>query len=328
MEAIHTLVLEAYDRMIGLELSDLAVDGCLTVAPCGGEVAGRSPVNRGRQGFKRSLVVDASGIPLGTVAAPANRPDSPVLEATLDTLDRLGPLPNTVTVHLDRGYDSGLTRQRLAARGLQGEIAPRGKLAPLTAGQRWVDEREDRNDGREHHMIRIVERLPVGLSWQQQADRIAEIIATVRERNREVQGRNEPGFLRLDLVVDATGGGSAMVDLLRERRLRPVAVTITATDRQVNHEDGTISAGKGFLISRLQAWLEDRIHLPQTSEADVLIDELQNYQIDVTPAGHATFSARSGKHDDLVLALALAVAVDLPEPEPFILATANVPGRW
>jgi transposase len=141
MEALHTLVLEAYDRMIGLELSDLAVDGCLTVAPCGGEVAGRSPVNRGKQGLKRSLVVDASGIPLGTVAAPANRPDSPVLEATLDTLDRLGPLPDTVTVHLDRGYDSGLTRQRLAARGLQGEIAPRGKPAPLTAGQRWVVER-------------------------------------------------------------------------------------------------------------------------------------------------------------------------------------------
>jgi transposase len=141
MEALHTLVLEAYDRMIGLELSDLAVDGCLTVAPCGGEVAGRIPVNRGKQGLKRSLVVDASGIPLGTVAAPANRPDSPVLEATLDTLDRLGPLPDTVTVHLDRGYDSGLTRQRLAARGLQGEIAPRGKPAPLTAGQRWVVER-------------------------------------------------------------------------------------------------------------------------------------------------------------------------------------------
>ena len=41
-EQVHTLALEAYDRMIGLELDDLAVDGCVTKAPSGGEVAGRS----------------------------------------------------------------------------------------------------------------------------------------------------------------------------------------------------------------------------------------------------------------------------------------------
>lgn len=141
MATLHDAVLAAYDRLIGLELEDVAVDGCLTVAPCGGELAGRSPVNRGKQGLKRSLVVDAKGIPLGSVAAPASRPDSPLLEATLDTLERLGPLPAPVTVHLDRGYDSGLTRQRLANRGMRGEIAARGKPAPLVAGQRWVVER-------------------------------------------------------------------------------------------------------------------------------------------------------------------------------------------
>lgn len=41
-EQVHTLALEAYDRMIGLELDDLAVEGCVTKAPSGGEVAGRS----------------------------------------------------------------------------------------------------------------------------------------------------------------------------------------------------------------------------------------------------------------------------------------------
>jgi transposase len=141
MEQLFTLVLAAYDHMIGLDLRDLAVDGCMTASPCGGDVAGRSPVNRGKQGLKRSLVVDATGIPLGSVAAPASRPDSPLLEATLDTLERLGPLSDPVTVHLDRGYDSGLTRQRLAARGVHGEIAARGHPAPLTAGLRWVVER-------------------------------------------------------------------------------------------------------------------------------------------------------------------------------------------
>jgi hypothetical protein len=46
-ERLHALALEAYDRMIGLELGELSVDGCITKAPCGGEAAGRSPVDRG-----------------------------------------------------------------------------------------------------------------------------------------------------------------------------------------------------------------------------------------------------------------------------------------
>lgn len=141
MEELHTLVLDGYDRMIGLELGDIAVDGCITKAPCGGEVAGRSPVDRGKQGLKRSTMVDATGIPLGAVAAPANRHDSPLLEPTLETLAVIGPLPSELTVHLDRGYDSGVTRERIAARGLRGEIAEKGKPAPVTVGKRWVVER-------------------------------------------------------------------------------------------------------------------------------------------------------------------------------------------
>jgi hypothetical protein len=43
------LALAAYDRMIGLGLDELSVDGCITKAPCGGERAGRSPVDRGKQ---------------------------------------------------------------------------------------------------------------------------------------------------------------------------------------------------------------------------------------------------------------------------------------
>ena len=36
-EQVHALALRAYDQMIGLELGDVAVDGCITKAPCGGE---------------------------------------------------------------------------------------------------------------------------------------------------------------------------------------------------------------------------------------------------------------------------------------------------
>ena len=139
--ALERLARDAYDRMIGLDLADISVDGCITKAPGGGQIAGRSPVDRGKRGLKRSLATDAHGIPLGAVTAAANTHDSPLLAPTLDLLDRVGPLPDHITVHLGRGYDSQVTRDLLADRGLTGRIAAKGTPAPIQAGQRWVVER-------------------------------------------------------------------------------------------------------------------------------------------------------------------------------------------
>src|SRR3954453_19741139 len=125
--------------MIGLDLDDLAVDGCITKAPCGGEVAGRSPVDRGKQGMKRSVACDGGGIPLHLVAARANEHDSPLLEPTLAGIpDMIEPrclLPEGPTVHLDRGYDSGKTRDLLDPR-LPGRDRGQGQPAPIQAGKR------------------------------------------------------------------------------------------------------------------------------------------------------------------------------------------------
>ena len=117
---------------------------CSTTSPSTGAsprrpAAARSPARPrstgGKQGMKRSVLVEGDGIPLGRVLAGANRHDSPLLEPTLDRLDDLGPLPDTVTVHLDAGYDSGKTRTLLAARDLHGEIAHKGDKAPIQASR-------------------------------------------------------------------------------------------------------------------------------------------------------------------------------------------------
>ena len=128
--ALERTVREAYDRIVGLELEVVAVDCCITKAPCGGEKAGRSPVDRGKRGIKRSVAVDASGIPLAVVSAPANRHDSPLLPETLDAVGALDLLVEGASIRLDRGYDSELTRERLRARGLIPEISEKGKPAP------------------------------------------------------------------------------------------------------------------------------------------------------------------------------------------------------
>lgn len=138
---LEQICLDAYNMMIGLDLEDVAVDGCIVKAPCGGEAAGRSPVDRGKQGTKRSLLVDGRGIPLGTVVAAANRHDSPLLRPTLEKLNRFAELPEKITVHLDAGYDSTVTRELLDEFGCQGEIAHKGEPAPLQATRRWPVER-------------------------------------------------------------------------------------------------------------------------------------------------------------------------------------------
>jgi hypothetical protein len=140
-EQVHALALRAYDRMFGLELDDLAVDGCITKAPGGGEVAGRSPVDRGKRGLKRSVLTEGAGLPLHLVSAGANRHDNPLLAPTLAGLDKLGGPPEDATLHLDRAYDSRASRALLDTLGLHAAIARKGVPAPVQAGARWVVER-------------------------------------------------------------------------------------------------------------------------------------------------------------------------------------------
>ena len=157
-DRLRLACLDAYDQMIGLDLADLAVDGCTTKAPCGGECAGRSPVDRGKGGMKRSQLSDGAGIPMATVSAPANTVDHALLPATLDALKDFAPLPVDATVHLDAGYDYRPCRDALDERGLLGQIAHRGEPAPIQVGKRWVVERTNSWRGDFGRLRRCTER--------------------------------------------------------------------------------------------------------------------------------------------------------------------------
>jgi Transposase and inactivated derivatives len=179
---LKQIALDAYDRIVGLILDDIAVDGAITKAPGGGEVAGPSPVDRRKQGMKRSVLVEGYGIPLGRVLAGANRHDSPLLAPTLDRLDDLGPLPEQITVHLDAGYDSGKTRDLLTERGLHGEIAHKGDKAPIQAGQRWHVERTNAWHNNFNRLQRCYERREVVVdAFFDLADAIITVRSLIRQ---------------------------------------------------------------------------------------------------------------------------------------------------
>ena len=142
--------ISGYDKIVGLELGNLAVDGSLHKAPFGGEATGRSPVDRGKQGWKWAVATDAHGIPVAWVSASANVPDATLFAPTLDALQGRGLLMEVETVHLDRGDDFDRVREACAVRGLESVIPkrrPHGrkhtklKKLPVVLGQRWPVER-------------------------------------------------------------------------------------------------------------------------------------------------------------------------------------------
>ncbi len=147
-EALVEEALRGYDRIIGLDLSEVAVDGSQHKAPVGGEGTGPNPTDRGKQGWKWSMATDRWGIPIGWEQAGANRHDSVLLEPTLDGVDGRGLLAEIGTLHPDRGYDSGVVRALCSELGINDVIVAkkrrrgqgRVKLA-VALGLRWPVER-------------------------------------------------------------------------------------------------------------------------------------------------------------------------------------------
>ena len=118
--------------------------------------------------------------------------------------------------------------------------------------------------------------------------------------------------LRLEctpLVVDATGVGAPVVDMMRQAGLGPTAVTITAGfTPSYDPHDGSYRVPKRDLISTMSVLLEQRrLRIPRTlPNADLLTRELREFRRTVTKVGTDAYAAERDRHDDLVLAIALA----------------------
>jgi transposase len=137
----------AYDRIIELDLEVVAIDGSIHKAPCGGEGTGKSPVDRGKIGWKWSVASERAGIPIGWSIDGANRNDVTMLEPTLDAVAATGLHLDIDTITLDRGYDYPAIRVRLHDRGFddldiqrRGTKPPPGQPHRLTLGLRWIVE--------------------------------------------------------------------------------------------------------------------------------------------------------------------------------------------
>ena len=159
-DALCAEAIAGYDRLIGLDLSDVSIDGSVHKAPCGGEATGRNPTDRGKLGWKWSLATDRRGIPIGWATDGANRHDIRLFEPTLDAIEARGlSLAEIDTMHLDRGYDAAGVRELCGDRHLHDLVIATkrkrgqarsddaatgtGDKPPLRLGLRWAVERSN-----------------------------------------------------------------------------------------------------------------------------------------------------------------------------------------
>src|SRR5436190_18331043 len=102
----------------------------MTKAPFAKGATGPNPTDRAKQGVKRSLLTDGTGIPLAIVVDGANRHDSKLLIATLDGIVIARPEPTEEHPRhlcLDAAYDGASAREEVQARGYIEHIRRRGE---------------------------------------------------------------------------------------------------------------------------------------------------------------------------------------------------------
>jgi hypothetical protein len=163
-------------------------------------------------------------------------------------------------------------------------------------------------DGGQRFEVRHLQRLPLALSYVDQVARIRDLLSRA------------PLSQDCDFLIDETGVGRPVGDLFNAAGLRPTRITITGGDKPSCKGTYRWHVPKGTLISGLDA----RLHTGELkiasslTEANVLREELRDFRRSVSAAGRFSYEARTGKHDDLVLAVAIGLWALTGKPKPSV----------
>lgn len=162
-----------------------------------------------------------------------------------------------------------------------------------------VLERHQRGGDRAEYDVRHLQRFGLGTPYPEMVTRLAEMLKTPPMAGG-----------RLHLIVDATGVGAPVVDLLRQAALGARLIGVTITSGESVHQDASgFRVPKRDLVSAAKVLLQaGRLRFAELPETPILVRELLGFQVKIDPhtARDKYLSRRAGGHDDLVLALGLA----------------------
>jgi hypothetical protein len=174
------------------------------------------------------------------------------------------------------------------------------------------------------YVVRALYRTELGTKHAAKAALAAEVVDGVAERLLAEAppqlGLVDPAADRraaerqVHLCYDCTGVGEALGELLTaalEQRACEVQPVLSTSGERLHREAGRLHAAKTWLIARQAMLVETgRVQAANRPEIATLLHELQVFERKVTAAGHATYNAPEGEHDDVLCALSLACLLD------------------
>jgi hypothetical protein len=155
-------------------------------------------------------------------------------------------------------------------------------------------------DGNIYRVIHL-ERLELDMPYPQQIDYLYNMMH-----------RKPLSESRKSLAIDYTGVGRPVVDLAKERGLRPIGITIQGGNTVTWDKEKTqASVPKRDLINLMQIFAQNnRLKVAQNLKfGSILAQELQIFRVKIDlKTAHDSYGAwREGEHDDLVLATAIGL---------------------
>lgn len=195
----------------------------------------------------------------------------------------------------------------------------------------------DLGQSQDYSAIAIIEKMPGNVYHVVKLERVRGVpypqIVTRTKAIVQQLGRGST------LVVDGTGVGAPIVDLLNQAGLKPVTIHIHGGDK-VTQDESEQAAGraKGWvmgasrrwgcpkkdLVATLQVLLQNkRLKIAAGPLSDILATEMLDFRVKINAeTAHESYAAwREAEHDDLVLAVALACWWGQYRPFPPIMPT-------
>ena len=111
------------------------------------------------------------------------------------------------------------------------------------------------------------------------------------------------------IIVDATGVGRPVVDMFLSYGVQVISATITGGSSSSWKTKNEVTIPKKEIVSCLQIVLQNKV-IKIASGLDCIEDikrEFLNFKASISSNARASFNARAGYHDDIVMSLGLAI---------------------
>jgi len=169
--------------------------------------------------------------------------------------------------------------------------------------------------------IRYLERLQLGTPYETQVDRLRKIYDRVKTDTGKVPM----------LIVDGTGVGRAVVEMIQKAGMHPIVVTVTGGNT-VTKTGRDWHVPKKELVSPAIVGIQNgTVQIARSLEhAELLKKEMQDFKLKINIAtGNESFEAwRESTHDDLVFSVSLVVYAFRTSTEPGVCARTIIPSKY